>query len=85
VPGLFARHMAAGPDGIRGLGSNQNRALLPLDITRSVPIPEVEWVSDLFGIDSDRMTCPGGIAAFDAMLALITRQVGRSWQLRWPR
>ena len=38
--------------------------------------PQVEWVSDLFVIDGDRMTCPGGIAAFDAMLALITRQAG---------
>ena len=39
--------------------------------------PEVEVVPSLFAIDGDRITCSGGIAALDMMVALIARDHGQ--------
>src|SRR6185437_6691162 len=38
--------------------------------------PEIEAVRDLFCIDRNRLTCGGGIAALDLMLAVISAQQG---------
>ncbi len=38
--------------------------------------PEIELTTDLFAIDRNRVTCGGGIAALDLMLALITERLG---------
>ncbi len=39
--------------------------------------PEVAFVDDLFVIDRDRLTCTGGVAPLDMMLALIRARLGR--------
>jgi transcriptional regulator GlxA family with amidase domain len=39
--------------------------------------PEIEVVPSLFEIDSNRITCSGGISALDMMVALIERDHGR--------
>lgn len=38
----------------------------------------VEFLEELFVIDRDRITCTGGIAPIDMMLALVRRRFGRS-------
>ena len=38
--------------------------------------PDVELTRSLFVIDGDRITCSGGVAGLDMMMALITRQHG---------
>jgi transcriptional regulator GlxA family with amidase domain len=38
---------------------------------------EVEFVDDLYVIDRDRITCTGGVAPLDLMLALIEAKLGR--------
>ena len=39
--------------------------------------PNVDFVEDLFAIDRDRLTCSGGTAPLDMMLALILARLGR--------
>jgi transcriptional regulator GlxA family with amidase domain len=38
--------------------------------------PDIEVADDLFAIDRNRFTCPGGMAALDMMLHLVARQHG---------
>ncbi len=38
--------------------------------------PDIEVMESLFEIDGDRITCSGGVAALDMMIALITRDHG---------
>ena len=42
----------------------------------SETFPKVQVARSLFEIDRDRITCSGGIAAFDMMLELVTRDYG---------
>jgi len=39
--------------------------------------PDVDFVEDMFCIDRDRITCTGGIAPLDLMLAVIQARLGR--------
>jgi len=39
--------------------------------------PDIDFVEDAFVIDRDRLTCTGGVAPLDMMLALIEAQGGR--------
>lgn len=39
--------------------------------------PDVDFVEDMFCIDRDRVTCTGGIAPLDLMLAVIQARLGR--------
>ena len=39
--------------------------------------PDVDFVEDMFCIDRDRITCTGGIAPLDLMLAIIQARLGR--------
>lgn len=38
--------------------------------------PDTEFVEDMFAIDRDRLTCTGGIAPLDMMLAVIAARLG---------
>lgn len=38
--------------------------------------PEIEFVSDLFAIDRDRVTCTGGVAPLSLMLAVVEARLG---------
>jgi len=39
--------------------------------------PDIHFLDDLYAIDRDRITCTGGIAPLDLMLALIRARLGR--------
>jgi transcriptional regulator GlxA family with amidase domain len=45
--------------------------------------PDLQLTADLFEVDRDRMTCPGGTASLDMIFHLIEQQHGRdlSWQI----
>ncbi|RJF88964.1 GlxA family transcriptional regulator [Oleomonas cavernae] len=47
-----------------------------LDAVRE-EFPEIDICDDLFVIDRDRLTCTGGVAPLDLMLALIEQRLGR--------
>lgn len=55
------------------------RCTLPWQLLEdfSEEFPEIAVARDLFCIDRDRLTCAGGIAVLDLMLALITEQHGQ--------
>ena len=39
--------------------------------------PDIEFVEDMYAVDRDRITCTGGIAPLDMMLAVIEARLGR--------
>jgi AraC family transcriptional regulator, glycine betaine-responsive activator len=39
--------------------------------------PDIDFVEDIFCIDRDRITCTGGIAPLDMMLAIVQARLGR--------
>lgn len=39
--------------------------------------PDVDFVEDMFCVDRDRVTCTGGIAPLDLMLAIVEARLGR--------
>ncbi len=44
--------------------------------------PAIKFVDDLYAIDRDRLTCTGGIAPLDMMLAVIEARLGRKLAAR---
>ena len=49
--------------------------------------PDAKLTRSLFVIDGDRITCSGGVAGLDMMMALITRDHGHGLAaaVRWRR